>query len=476
MSPAQPLWTAAEAAEATGGRTSSDWTASGVSIDSRTVAPGDLFVAIEGPNFDGHDFAARALEAGAAAALVHRRPEGLPAGAPLLEVADSLKALAGLGRRARARTKARCLAITGSVGKTSSKEMLRAALSGAGAAYASAASYNNHWGVPLSLARMPLDTAYGVFEIGMNHPGEIRELVALVRPEVALVTQIAPAHLAFFPDGLDGIAAAKAEIFEGLEAGGTAVVNADAPRARLLCERARALGAEIVTFGTGEAADYRLLAIEEVGEANLVSIRTPGGPFAFTFGLPGQHMALNALGVLAAAAAVGVPAEVAAPGLAGLSPLRGRGARHVIALPGGGEFTLIDEGYNANPVSVAAALGLLADCQPQGLGRRLAVLGDMLELGEASPAMHAGLAEPVQAAGTDLLFSCGQDMATLQAALPEDLRGSHKATSAELVEDLLAALRPGDVVLVKGSLGSRMAVIVAALEALAGRAATRQTG
>ncbi len=471
-----PLWTAAEAAQATGGRNSRDWSAEGVSIDSRTVAPGDLFVAIKGPNFDGHEFVAKALEAGAAAALVHRRPAGLPDDAPLLRVPDSLKALTALGRWARGRTKARCLAITGSVGKTSSKEMLRAALSGAASAYAATASFNNHWGVPLSLARMPLDSVYGVFEIGMNHPGEIRELVALVRPEVALVTQIAPAHIAFFPDGLDGIAAAKAEIFEGLQAGGTAVINADAPRSDLLRRKAEARGAKIVTFGAAAEAGYRLLSLQTIGETTLVRTTLPGGDFAFTLGLPGRHMALNALGVLAAAAAVGVSPEVAAQGLADLSPLKGRGARQAIALPGGGAVTLIDEGYNANPVSIAAALDLLAVATPGAGGRRIAVLGDMLELGSQSPAMHAGLAPAVEAAGTDLLFTCGQDMAALQQALPAALRGSHRSTSAELAPDLLSALKDGDVVLVKGSLGSRMAVIVGALEALAETKTSRRTG
>ncbi len=470
------LWNAAEAVRATAGRCSCDWTASGVSIDSRSVAPGDLFIAIEGPNFDGHDFVAAALQQGAVAALVHRRPEGLGPDAPLLEVADSLKALTELGRAARARTKARCLSITGSVGKTSSKEMLRAALSAAGKTYASVASFNNHWGVPLSLARMPLDSDFGVFEMGMNHAGEIRELVALVRPEAALVTQIAPAHIAFFPDGLGGIAAAKAEIFEGLQADDTAVINADAPRAHLLQEKARAQGARIVTFGIASGADYRLLGLEEQNDSTLANATGPEGAFSFTLGLPGRHMALNALGVLATAAAVGVAPKTAAPGLAELRPLKGRGARQRIALPTGGEVILIDEGYNANPVSVAAALGLLKDCSPSGAGRRLAVLGDMLELGAFANEMHAGLADAVLAAGTDLLFTCGSEMAALQDALPMGLRASHRASSTELAPDLLAALRPGDVVLTKGSLGSRMAVIVRALEALAEQPQDRPTG
>lgn len=470
-----PLWTAAEAAEATGGRVTGPWSASGVAIDSRTIEPGDLFIAIEGPNFDGHDFVGKALEAGAAAALVHRRSADVPRNAPLLEVEDTLKALAALGEAARKRTQARCLGITGSVGKTSSKEMLRAALATAGKTYASVASFNNHWGVPLSLARMPLDAQFGVFEIGMNHAGEIRELVAIVRPEVALITQIAPAHIAFFPDGLDGIAAAKAEIFEGLQAGGTAVINADAPRAAILLEKAKQQGARIVTFGAAEEADYRLLKHED-GATSRVEAALPNGPLAFSLGLPGRHMALNALGVIATAAAVGVDPATAASGLEGLRPLRGRGARQTIDLPNGGSITLIDEGYNANPISVAAALGLLEACKPSGSGRRLAVLGAMLELGESARAMHASLSEPLLAAGTDLLFTCGTEMTALQEALPTKRRAAHRATSAELAPVLLAALQPGDVVLVKGSLGSKMANIIAALEGLAGADSDRRTG
>ncbi|MEQ8653097.1 MAG: UDP-N-acetylmuramoyl-tripeptide--D-alanyl-D-alanine ligase [Kiloniellales bacterium] len=469
------LWTAAEAAEATGGRATGTWSASGVAIDSRTIEPGDLFIAIEGPNFDGHDFVGKALEAGAVAALVHRRSADFPRDAPLLEVQDTLKALGALGEAARKRTQARCLGITGSVGKTSSKEMLRAALATAGRTYASVASFNNHWGVPLSLARMPLDAQFGVFEMGMNHAGEIRELVAIVRPEVALITQIAPAHIAFFPDGLDGIAAAKAEIFEGLQAGGTAVINADAPRAAILLKKAKQQGARIVTFGAAEEADYRLLKHED-GITSRVSAALPSGSLTFSLGLPGRHMALNALGVIAAAVAVDIDPAVAASGLESLRPLRGRGARRQIDLPDGGTITLIDEGYNANPTSVAAALGLLAACRPGDGGRRIAVLGDMLELGEAAGAMHAGLSEAVISAGTDLLFTCGTEMQALQEALPSAIRAAHRATSAELAPVLLDTLQPGDAVLVKGSLGSKMANIIAALEGLAGTESDRRTG
>ncbi len=476
MTTSAPLWDSTAAAAATGGRNSRPWSATAVSIDSRNLEPGALFVALEGPSFDGHDFVGAAFERGAAAALVHRTPDGLAPEAPLLTVPDSLKGLRALGEAGRKRTTADCLGITGSVGKTSSKEMLRAALAGAGKTYASSASHNNHWGVPLSLARMPLDARFGVFEMGMNHAGEIRDLVSIVRPKVALITQIAPAHIAFFPDGMDGIVSAKAEIFEGLESGGTAVINKDAPRAEFLAERARATAGRILTFGTAENCDFRLTGFEPLQDGSLVSATTPQGPFRFKLGLPGKHMALNALGVLATASAVDVPVETAAKGLAELSALKGRGARQEIALPEGGSIVLIDEGYNANPVSVRAAIALLKDCRPKPGGRRVAVLGDMLELGAYSNEMHAGLAEDLAASGADLVFTCGPEMAALQAALPSALRGPHRATSEELAPALLDALEPNDVVLVKGSLGSRMARIVDALLALPRTVPSQATG
>ncbi len=466
MSPSPTLWDSVATATATDGRSNRHWSAETVSIDSRSLEPGALFIALQGPSFDGHDFVAAAFERGASAAMVHRVPGGLPDDAALLEVADTLRGLRALGVAARERTKALCLGITGSVGKTSSKEMLRAALATGGRTYASAASHNNHWGVPLSLARMPLDSDFGVFEMGMNHAGEIRDLVSIVRPRVALITQIAPAHIAYFADGLDGIAAAKAEIFEGLEPGGVAVINNDAPRAQLLKESARRTAGRILTFGASEASDFRLIEAEPLSTGSLVKASAPDGPFTFKLGLPGKHMALNALGVLAAASAVGLPVEAAAGGLAELSALKGRGARQEIALQDGGSIVLIDEGYNANPVSVKAAIALLQDCNPKAGGRRLAVLGDMLELGDHSAEMHAGLAEDLVSSGTDLVFTCGREMEALQAALPHRLRGPHRATSEELAPALLEALRPDDIVLVKGSLGSRMARIVDALLAL----------
>ncbi|GAB5469153.1 MAG: UDP-N-acetylmuramoylalanyl-D-glutamyl-2,6-diaminopimelate--D-alanyl-D-alanine ligase [Rhodospirillales bacterium] len=464
------LWTSADAAAAVMGETDSTWTASGVSIDSRSLEPGDLFIALEGPSFDGHDYVGDALQRGAAAALVHRRPEGLALDAPLLLVDDSFRALQRLGDAGRTRSRARRLGITGSVGKTSSKEMARAALSGAGRTHASAASYNNHWGVPLTLARLPQDADFGVFEMGMNHAGEIRELTTQVRPQVALITQIAPAHIAFFADGLDGIAAAKAEIFEGLEPGGTAVVNRDAPRAEILMAKARDAGARLLTFGSHRDADYRLDAFQPTENGGEIAATLPQGETGFSLGLPGRHMALNALGVLAAALALGATLEEALPGLAAQRPLQGRGAQQAIALPQGGHITLIDEGYNANPTSVRAALSLLQAATPAAEGRRLAVLGDMLELGKDSAMLHASLAGDLARGGCDLVFTCGQEMTALQAALPASLRGPHQETSADLAQALTDAIRPGDVVLVKGSLGARMAVIVEALKALADRA------
>ncbi|MEO1193472.1 MAG: UDP-N-acetylmuramoyl-tripeptide--D-alanyl-D-alanine ligase [Pseudomonadota bacterium] len=461
------LWTSAEAAAATGGSAHGKWEVTDVSLDSRSLQPGALFVALPGPTYDGHDFVGAALDRGAGAALVQRRPEGLSDKAPLLLVKDSEDGLRALGVAGRKRSQARRLGITGSVGKTSSKEMARAALSGAGITHASAASHNNHWGVPLSLSRLPAEADFGVFEMGMNHAGEIRELTGLVRPQVALITQIAPAHIAHFDDGLDGIAKAKAEIFEGLEPDGTAIINADAPRVAILLAAAEAQGATIVTFGASDKADYRLLAYQPSESGSKVSALLPQGAVTFDLGLPGRHMALNALGVLAAALAMGADLEELLPGLAAQEALAGRGARQVLDLPRGGQITLIDEGYNANPTSVLAALDLLQATPPAPGGRRIAVLGDMLELGAQSAILHAGLATAIAGSDCDLVFTCGQEMPALQEALPADKRGPHRETSKALAEALTDALRPSDVILVKGSLGARMAVIVEALKALA---------
>ena len=458
-----PLWTAEAAAEATGGTVTTAWRASGVAIDSRSLAPGDLFVALVGERRDGHAFVADALARGAAAAMVDRRPEGLAADAPLLLVGDTLEGLWALGRAGRARSAAGVVAVTGSVGKTGTKEALRHVLDRQGGCHASAASHNNHWGVPLTLARLPERVPWAVVEIGMNHAGEIRALVPLARPRVAVITAIAPAHIGNFADGLEGIARAKAEILEGLEPGGTAVLPADTPQLPILLEAAERVGvARIVTFGEVASADWRLRTVELGPTGSTIEVERAGRIRRLRLGAPGRHWASNALAVLAAIEALGLDVDRAAAALAHFTPPSGRGRQRRLPLRGG-EILLLDESYNANPASMAAAIALL------GLqtGRRIAVLGDMLELGERAEEMHAALAGPLRAAGVARVFSCGPLMAALDRALPPSLRGAHTPDSAALAPILLDELRPGDVVLVKGSLGSRMARVIEALEASA---------
>jgi UDP-N-acetylmuramoyl-tripeptide--D-alanyl-D-alanine ligase len=454
------LWTSSELASATGGTAQGQWSVNGISIDTRTLAKNDLFVALKGDNRDGHAFVADALSKGAGAALVSEIPSNVSAGAPLLIVDDTLDALAAAGRAARARTRARILAVTGSAGKTTTKEMLRLVLGHEGRVSASVASYNNHWGVPLSLTRMERDTDSGVFEIGMNHEGEIRALVAQVKPEVAIITTIAPAHLEYFGT-LEKIADAKAEIFEGLVPGGIAILPRDNPQFARLEAHARAAGvASILTFGTTEGADARLLATEPKGEGQSVSADVKGQKIAFTIGAPGAHIASNAMAVLLAADAVGVPLAKAAASLAGFEALKGRGA--CIAL---GDIDLIDESYNANPASLSAALGLLKAARPKANGRRIAVLGDMLELGADAGVLHRAIADDSSAPAVDLFFLSGPLMRGLWDALPATQRGAYAVQSSGLSPELLSRLTPGDVVLVKGSNGSRMSVIIEALKA-----------
>lgn len=453
------LWTAAEIVAATGGAGPVGWSATGISIDSRTLAAGDLFVALEGPSFDGHDFVADALKRGAAGALVSRKPEGMSPEAPLILVTDTLAALTELGRAGRARTKARVIAITGSVGKTGTKEALRRSLERQGRTVASAASLNNHWGVPLSLARMPADTVYGLFEVGMNHPGEIAALTRLVRPDIAVITTISPAHLGFFAS-VEAIADAKAEIFQGMPNAGIAVLNRDNPHFGRLAAAARACGlTRVLSFGEHAEATVRLVDCHLYSTASAVTALAAGDIVDYCVSLPGRHWVINSLAVMAAVRAADADISIAAAVMGSLEALDGRGRRHRIAVRGG-EADLVDESYNANPDSMRAALSVLGAIVPRQSGRRVAVLGDMLELGEAASRLHAELAEPVLAAGVDLVFTVGREMEHLDRALPPARRGAHAATSAELVPALMAALRPGDVVMVKGSLGIRMAEIV----------------
>jgi UDP-N-acetylmuramoyl-tripeptide--D-alanyl-D-alanine ligase len=455
-----PLWSAAEATQATGGKSAVSWNASGVSIDTRSLERGDLFVALTGEARDGHEFVADALAKGAAAALVSRQPPDVASPAPLLSVSDTQAGLEGLARAARARSSARIVAVTGSAGKTTTKEMLRLALARAGSVAASAASYNNHWGVPLSLARMPRDTTFGAFELGMNHAGEIRALVKQVRPHVVLITTIAPAHLEYFGN-VEAIADAKAEIFEGLEPGGSAILPLDNPQFARLKKHAQRAGVKrVLTFGSPAGADARLVSAETSGDGQRVVMEVNGKRISFTIGAAGTHIAMNAIAALLATRELGVDAGNAAEALASFVPLKGRGARIAV-----GGVEIIDESYNANPASMAAALRLLGAAAPKAGGRRIAVLGDMLELGADGAALHRGLMSDITAARADLVFLCGLQMASLWQSLPANWRGAYAVKSTELAPELVRDLRAGDVVLVKGSFGSRMSVIIDALKA-----------
>ncbi len=435
----------------------------GLSIDSRTIGKGEAFFAIKGDSRDGHEFVEAALKNGASLAVVARvQAERFP-NAPLLIVDDVLNALRDLARAARARMQAKVIAVTGSVGKTGTKEALRLALSADGATHVSAASYNNHWGVPLSLARCPHDAKYAVFEIGMNHAGEITPLTRLARPHIAIVTTVEPVHLEYF-GSLEKIADAKAEIFLGVEPGGTAVLNRDNGQFDRLAAAAKAAGVKrIVSFGEADDADARCLRFSLQDESSTVEARILGVPVTYKLGAPGRHLAHNSLAVLAAASLAGADLALAALALAQFRPAAGRGARFALKVPGGSAL-LIDESYNANPASMAAAIALLGQAPIGRRGRRIAALGDMLELGPAGPGLHAGLAAPLDAAKVDLVFCCGPLMRSLWEALPSARRGGYAETAAALEPALVEAIRDGDAVMVKGSLGSKMGPIVKALE------------
>ncbi|MFV0333351.1 MAG: UDP-N-acetylmuramoyl-tripeptide--D-alanyl-D-alanine ligase [Tropicimonas sp.] len=462
------LWTSADAAAATGGRATTDWQASSVSIDSRTLEPGALFVALRDAR-DGHDFVADALARGAAAALVSRVPEGVAEDAPLLIVDDVLTGLEALARAARARTGARVIGVTGSVGKTSTKEMLRVILAGQGRVHAAEKSYNNHWGVPLTLARMPREADFAVIEIGMNHPGEIAPLARLADLDAALITIIAPAHLEAF-EGIEGIAREKAAIFEGLRPGAPAVLNADIPTAPILFEAARAHGARVIGFGeSGEEAHLIEAAIH--GDRIVVQARITGPdnvshPLVFKLQSAGRHFAMNGLAALAAVTALGADLAIAAADLGRWRPGAGRGARRRILLDPVEEagFELIDDAYNANPASVGAAIAMLAVARPRG--RRIAILGDMLELGPQEATLHAALAAHPAMAEVDVVHCVGQRAWALWQALAPARRGLWTETSSEMAGRAHDLVAPGDIVLVKGSLGIGLARVVDALAKL----------
>jgi UDP-N-acetylmuramoyl-tripeptide--D-alanyl-D-alanine ligase len=437
----------------------------GVSIDSRSVAKDDIFVAIKGDKMDGHDFVPAAIAQGAGIAIVSRVGSDWPRDLPLIVVKDDpLAALERLGRAARVRSHGKVIAITGSVGKTSTKEMLRVALSASAETHASAASFNNHWGVPLTLSRFAETSGFGVFEIGMNHPGEITPLVGMVKPHIAIITNVAASHLGHF-NSLDEIADAKSEIFTGVVKGGHAIINRDSPYYEHLKKAASQAGiVHVHSFGKHAEADVRLEAVALRPECCCITAILFGEKVTYKLGVPGEHMALNSLAVLAACKLAGADLARAALALADAKPAKGRGGQ-IKLKTGQGSLLLLDESYNANPASVAAAFALLGTLKPGKNGRRVAVLGDMLELGDFGPDLHRDLAKGIDANSIDLVFTAGPLMRHLYDAIPPAKRGFHAEQSAALVDVLRSALHAGDCVMVKGSLGSRMGPVVEALKA-----------
>ncbi|MDP3852386.1 UDP-N-acetylmuramoyl-tripeptide--D-alanyl-D-alanine ligase [Phenylobacterium sp.] len=456
---AEPLWTSEEIAAAVGGRLAgAPFKVNGVSIDTRSIEQGDLFVALAGVR-DGHEFVGQALAAGASGSLASQAVEGSS-----VVVGDTLMALEMLGEAARTRApQVQRGAVTGSVGKTSVTQAVRAGLMLAGRGHSSVKSYNNHIGVPLTLARMPRDTERAVFEIGMNHAGEIAPLSRFVRPHAVAITTVGPVHVENFPDGEAGVARAKAEIFAGIEPGGVAVLNADNKWFDMLAAEARKAGATVRTFGAGEACDARLIDFQPEAGRAIVRARLNGKVLDFPILQTGFHWGPNSMAVLLMLEALDVDLDVGLAALGGFEPLAGRGAERDIALAAGA-FTLIDESYNANPISMAAAFASLGARKPSG--RRIVALTDMLELGPDGPAFHAGLAEPLARAEVDLVFCAGPLMKSLWDALPSTRRGGYADTAAELGPLVAQAAEPGDLVMVKGSNGSKAGAVAAALSLL----------
>ncbi|MBI5941210.1 MAG: UDP-N-acetylmuramoyl-tripeptide--D-alanyl-D-alanine ligase [Caulobacterales bacterium] len=455
---ADVLWTSEDIAAVTGGKVvGAPFNVAGVSIDSRDVNPADLFVALSGER-DGHAFVPGAFAAGAFGVLASKPVDG-----PHVLVSDTLRALEALGVAARDRSLALRAAVTGSVGKTSVTQAIAAGLASAGRWHSSVKSYNNHIGVPLTLARMPWVTERAVFEIGMNHEGEIAPLSRMVRPEVAVITTVGPVHIENFPDGEEGVARAKAEIFDGIEEGGVAILNADNRWFDLLAHSARAAGARVQSFGTGEGCDARLLDFSAAHGHASVRAMINGASVSYPLLQTGLHWGLNSLCALLALEAMNVDRATALEALAAFAPLAGRGAEKTVRISGGA-FTLIDESYNANPISMAAALKTLGARQERG--RRIVALTDMLELGPDAPAFHAALAAPIEAADVDLVFCAGPLMKSLWDALPPTRRGGYAEAAADIAARVASATRPGDLVMVKGSNGSRASAIAAALAAL----------
>lgn len=459
------IWSAKDAAKATGGSIGAHWEASGISIDTRTLAPGDLFAAIKGPNHDGHDHVAQALANGATAAMVERRFKGDVPTDVLLTVSDTVQGLRDLAAASRARSNAKICAVTGSVGKTGTKEMLAAALAAQGKVTSTAGNLNNHYGLPLSLARMPEDSDYGVFEMGMNHAGEISPLSKLARPHVAIITTVAPVHIEYF-GSVEAIADAKAEVFDGLVDGGTVVLSRDNPHFDRLAAKAKEAGAKMIWgFGVHSFSNARLLAYEPDENGARVEATVGSQHLQYRLAMRGKHWALNSIAVLAAAGAMGADLEIAAAALADVAPTKGRGQVFQVCVADG-KIEVIDETYNASPVAVRAAFDVLAASKPGRGGRRVVVLGDMLELGEHAKDEHMALAEDIKAHDFDLVFACGQYMSDILDALPSELAGGRAGTSQQLAKTVQAKLRAGDLVLVKGSAGSHMGKVIDAIRDL----------
>ncbi len=461
----EPLWTFEDLVAASGGKSDGECSVeiTGVSIDTRTLMGGEVFVALKDQR-DGHEFVTAAFEKGAAAAVVSKDYKRAAGDGALVRVKDPLEALGKLAIAARARlsSEARVIAVTGSAGKTSTKEMLRLALLQVGATHASEKSYNNHWGVPLTLARMPATTEFAVFEIGMNHPGEIRPLSKMVRPHVAIVTTVAPVHLAYFKN-VEEIARAKAEIIEGLEPSGCAVLNRDNDHFDLLSSIAGEAGFDVLGFGKNSDASSRIVEVKSTFEGSQVRAIIEGEDISYRITAPGEHLQINSVAVLAACKRVGADLARSAVGLSEFEVPEGRGERLYITCEGG-QTLVIDETYNANPASVRAALGVLSLLGEGVASRKIAVLGDMLELGDDSERLHRELRAPLVESGIDLVFACGPNMAHLMEDLPSKMRGGYAKTSDELERIVLDGVGAGDVIVVKGSLGSRMGGIVRSLK------------
>lgn len=458
------IWTATEADVATHGKSTGDWYATGISIDTRTIQPGDLFIAIKGDTMDGHQFVAEALKKGAAAAVVSTVPPGVTG--LLLVVPDTMKAMQDLGVAARFRSHAKVIGITGSVGKTGTKELLAAAFGALGQTHASKGSYNNHWGVPYTLAAMHSGSDYGIFEMGMNHANEITPLTNMVRPDIAIITTVAPVHIENFGSEQE-IADAKAEIFNGMDHNGIALLPHDNKWFAHLKAAAVTKGIKVWSFGEHQDADIRLVDCLEAANGSRIKAHVLGEDVNFTLLIPGRHIAVNTLSVLGAVKASGGDLKAAVAALEKIQPIAGRGKRELLDIGDPtNPVTLIDESYNASPVAMRAAFTVLALVDPGRGGRRIAFLGDMRELGPNGAREHADLALPLQAAGVNLVYTCGTLMKNLHDALPANQRGEHRDTSKELSQIVPDVLSPGDVVMVKGSHGSRMDIVVEALRAL----------